>query len=133
MAYAAARTGFGPVHWPNIKFGLPVEALQAINLKSGPIQPVRAIAHEMEDETVEELISCDYFQLRRRSIRESVLLGGDLRFRILIGTAGDSLVQHGKMDYRLPFGSTLLLPAAIGACEIMPAGDSAQILECFVP
>jgi hypothetical protein len=46
--------------------------------------------------------------------------------------AGSFDVRRGAENTRVEFGQTLLLPAALGQCEIVPNGQ-ARILSCVVP
>ena len=45
---------------------------------------------------------------------------------------GCAEVRHAGQGARLAFGQTLLLPAAVGPCEIIPDGE-AVVLTCVVP
>ena len=49
-----------------------------------------------------------------------------------MGLEGRSDLVHGRQRVRLDFGQTLLLPAAVGPCEIVPLG-AAVVLSCVVP
>jgi hypothetical protein len=50
----------------------------------------------------------------------------------LVGLKGTSIVEHGGNRVPLEFGQTLLLPAALGQCELTPRGE-ATVLTCVVP
>ncbi len=49
-----------------------------------------------------------------------------------MGMEGSAEVRHEGQGARLAFGQTLLLPAAVGPCEIVPDGE-AVVLTCVVP
>ena len=59
-------------------------------------------------------------------------MGDADRFTIVMGLKGTSTIEHGGNRVPLEFGQTLLLPAALGQCEIAPRGE-ATVLTCVVP
>ena len=61
---------------------------------------------------------------------EPAVVGDRERFTILMGLEGSSDVEHGGKQTRLDFGQTLLLPAAIGPCEIAPRGEATCLDVC---
>jgi mannose-6-phosphate isomerase len=108
------------------------QALESIDYCRGPVEPiapkiVRTLAGARED-----LARSRYFALTRFSPTEPVNVGQSDRFTILIGLDGCSEVRHAGECTRLDFGETLLLPAVLGSCELVPHGD-ARILSCVVP
>jgi mannose-6-phosphate isomerase len=116
----------------------PREALESTDFQAGPINPVRAAREPLPEGSgsLERLVSCPYFAIQRFRITGPVTVGHDDRFTILLGLGGESVLRHpGKLDgmTRLGFGETLLLPAALGACELVPAGPGAIVLSCWIP
>jgi mannose-6-phosphate isomerase len=59
-------------------------------------------------------------------------VGATDRFTILMGLEGEVEIRHRGQGTRLAFGQTLLLPASVGNCELIPAG-AATVLTCVVP
>ena len=59
-------------------------------------------------------------------------MGQSDRFTILMSLAGSFEVQYRAGSDRGEFGQTVLLPAELSQCEIVPHGDT-QILTCIVP
>jgi mannose-6-phosphate isomerase len=108
-------------------------AMQSINFDRGPVSPV---APEIESiaggGTREKLSRSPYFALERLTLCHPAQVGDHERFTILMGLEGRSEVHHGGECVRLEFGQTLLLPAAVGPCEITPR-DDARVLTCVVP
>jgi len=49
-----------------------------------------------------------------------------------MGMKGSAEVRYEGQGARLAFGQTLLLPAAVGPCEIVPDGE-AVVLTCVLP
>jgi mannose-6-phosphate isomerase len=116
----------------------PDESLESTDFHAGPVDPVRVPREPLPDGsgTREALVSCPYFALDRLRLTGPASVGRTDRFTIVLGLGGESVVLHpGRLDgmTRLGFGETLLLPAALGACEIVPAGEGSIVLTCVVP
>ena len=47
-------------------------------------------------------------------------VGTPERFTILMGLGGSAEVRHRADSFPIGFGETMLLPAALGACEVVP-------------
>jgi mannose-6-phosphate isomerase len=115
------------------------EALECIDFARGPVSPVKPRAHADDDQDIEELVSCPYFEMRRRKISTDWRLPEDERFRILMPLAGHVEVQHGLWRHRFQLGDTLLIPACLESVSVWPAAaegsrdaDSCSLLEVFV-
>jgi mannose-6-phosphate isomerase len=109
------------------------EAMESIDFALGPVNPCGSTAEAVEGGgTRERLAQSPYFALQRLRIHRPARVGRHDRFTILVGLEGSSELRHERNRVRLGFGQTLLLPAAMGPCEIVPEGDAA-ILECMVP
>jgi mannose-6-phosphate isomerase len=107
--------------------------MQSIEFKRGPVNPMAARAERLDGAgSVERLARSPYFAVERLRLSGATTIGHPDRFTILIGVAGACEVVHDGRPVRLDFGQTLLLPAAIGACRIVPQGD-AVVLSCVVP
>src|SRR5262245_48764758 len=109
------------------------EAMESIDFGRGPVNPMPP---EVEDlagvGTRERLARSPYFTIERLRLRRPMTVGHRDRFTVLTGLRGGSDLVHGVHCVRLDFGQTLLLPAAVGPCEIVPRGE-AVVLTCMVP
>jgi mannose-6-phosphate isomerase len=109
------------------------QAMQSIDFKRGPVNPMAPRAERLDGiGSVERLARSPYFAVERLRLRGTTTVGRPDRFTILIGLAGACEVVNDGRPVRLDFGQTLLLPAAIGACRIVPQGD-VVVLSCVVP
>jgi mannose-6-phosphate isomerase len=108
------------------------ESMESINFDRGPVDPIRPESQPIAGGSRERLSRSAYFALERLSLTRPTLVGDRERFTILMGLKGSSNVEHGGKLTCLNFGQTLLLPAAIGPCEISPRGE-ATVLTCVVP
>ena len=112
----------------------PAQALESTDFAAGPVDPVPARPEPVDGGTRERLASCPYFALERLRLTGPARVGRDDRFTILIGLGGEAEVISGGESTHLGFGQTLLLPASIGACEVVPReGIGAVVLNCVVP
>jgi len=109
------------------------QALESIDFNRGPVQPIKPRIEPLESSgTCEHLSRSAYFALERLNLERPTPAGRLDRFTILMGLAGSFNVRHGAEINRVDFGQTLLLPAAVGPCEIIPV-DRAQVLSCVLP
>ena len=109
------------------------QALESIEFERGPVEPITPKVDVLPGgDTREHLSRSAYFALERLTLKNSESVGRPDRFTILMCVAGMFDVRRGVETTRVEFGQTLLLPAAIGRCEIVPHGE-AKILTCVVP
>jgi mannose-6-phosphate isomerase len=108
------------------------EALESIDFAAGPVSPLAPHPEPIEGGTRELLARSPFFALERLGLRGPARVGRDDRFTILLGLSGAAEVRHEGLSATLGYGETLLLPASIGACEVVPRGE-ATILTCVVP
>jgi mannose-6-phosphate isomerase len=109
------------------------ESLESIDFDRGPIDPIKPETRALAGGgTLERLAQSSYFALNRLRFSNPTLVGEEARFTILMGLTGTSDIEYRGERTRLDFGQTLLLPAAIGRCEISPRGE-ATVLTCVVP
>jgi mannose-6-phosphate isomerase len=114
----------------------PAEALEAIDFAAGPVDPVASRPEPIAGGTRERLVRCPYFALERLRLEGPAVVGDPERFTILVGLAGAAVLRHEGVEMPLVLGQTLLLPAALGACEVVPHPRSmgeAVVLTCTVP
>jgi len=105
-------------------------ALDAIDYTRGPIGPQKPQTAERPG--VERLVDCDSFVLDRWQLGRSATLGGDDRFHLLAVTGGLIEVAGDPAGEPLTIGSTVLIPAGLGATTITAAGQ-AEFLDIYLP
>jgi mannose-6-phosphate isomerase len=108
-------------------------ATESIDFQRGPVNPISPDFEQIDGSgTRERLARSAYFALERLTIQKPITVGRPDRFTILMGLEGRSAIVHDRQSVPLEFGQTVLLPAAIGECQIMPDGR-AVVLSCTVP
>jgi mannose-6-phosphate isomerase len=108
------------------------EAMQSIAFDRGPVAPLVPAVEAIPGGSRDRLARSDYFALDRLRIDGRTPVGRSDRFTVLMSLAGRSRVVHRAGSVGLDFGQTLLLPASVGECEIVPDGN-AVVLTCVVP
>jgi mannose-6-phosphate isomerase len=108
------------------------ESLESIDFEAGPVSPTTSTVESIPGGTRERLSRSEYFALERLTLVEPTTIGEPDRFTILLGVEGEAEVRSGGVSVMLGLGQTLLLPASIGPCEVIPKG-SATLLTCVVP
>jgi mannose-6-phosphate isomerase len=109
------------------------QAMQSIDFRRGPVDPISAERESLGDaNTRERLAHSRYFALERWTLQGPSKIGRPDRFTIVMGLDGRSAIISGGYSFPLEFGQTMLLPAAVGECEIVPH-DEAVVLTCVVP
>jgi mannose-6-phosphate isomerase len=110
------------------------EAMESIDFNRGPVDPVTAEVEPLAGGTLEHLARSAYFALERLRFDRGTDVGRDDRFTILMGLEGCSELINNGQSVVLEFGETLLLPAVVGRCEIVPRGpDESVVLTCVAP
>lgn len=108
-------------------------AMQSIDFQRGPVAPISVERERLGDAgTRERLAHSRYFALERWTLGGPSKIGRPDRFTILMGLDGRSAITSGGDSFPLEFGQTMLLPAAVGECDIAPH-DQAVVLTCVVP
>lgn len=87
-----------------------------------PIVPIRGDAGR------ENLVDCEYFALDRLTFDSPTRLGRPGECRVVVVTAGQGTLG-GEL---VGFGDVVLLPASVGAFELVPDGPM-TVLECGLP
>lgn len=117
---------------PKTGLGRPLhveESLACTNWEFGPCDPVRPVA---ESATRQRLVDCGHFRLWRHHADVPFTVGAKGECRIAVGVSGTGVLDWSGKEYRLATGDVLLLPAAVGACRVVPDG-AATVLECGLP
>lgn len=109
------------------------EALESTDFAAGPVNPLVTHSEPSAGGTREALSRCDYFSLERLRIVGPTPVGRADRFTIVLCLGGEVDVIDGVEPTRLPFGGTVLLPAALGPREVVPLGGAATLVTCHVP
>lgn len=104
------------------------ESFRCIDFARGPVH--RTASQRLTNG--EELVTCDYFTMRRYSGPGHVPMIRDNRFHVLMGLAGTSTVICGKTFTPLRFGETLLLPAQRPDTRIESDVDGV-VLDTYLP
>ena len=108
------------------------EALESIDFAAGPVTPLRTSPEPIDGGTREALARSAYFALDRLQLDGPSAIGTADRFTIVVGLGGEVAVHCGAVASRVGLGQTLLLPASIGPCRVVPDGP-ATLLTCVVP
>src|SRR5262249_36641572 len=96
------------------------EALECIDFETGPVDPVVTHAHPEGENTVEDLVTCPYFELRRHHLTSPWQLPADERFRILMPLEGQIEVRTANWRETVGLGNTLLIPACLEDVSVEP-------------
>ena len=109
------------------------QALESTDFERGPVKPITPRVEPLSGVGNREHLSRSaYFALERLSLSQATPVGRPDRFTILMCLAGSFDLRCRAESVRVEFGQTMLLPAAVSACEIVPHGEC-QILTCIVP
>ena len=109
------------------------EALESTDFERGPVDPITPAVELIAGGGQRERLSRSaYFALERLELTQTTSVGQYDRFTILMGLGGRCEIRHGRESVSLEFGQTVLLPAALGSCEIVPMGG-VRVLHCVVP
>lgn len=106
------------------------EALEAIDYGYGPAAPQRP--QPTERPFVSRLVNCDKFVLDRWQLNEAQTAGGDERCHLVAVLSGAARVDGDPDGGPLPAGSTVLLPASLGAVKLTPS-PNAVLLDAYLP
>jgi mannose-6-phosphate isomerase len=108
------------------------QALESTDFSRGPVDASRPLPEPLPGGTRERLAESAYFVTERLVLDGPATVGSNEKFTILLCLGGAAEVVHSARGVPLAFGQTLLLPAVIGPCQIVPKAN-AQILTCTLP
>jgi mannose-6-phosphate isomerase len=114
------------------------EALQCIDFERGPVDPIVPQVQSEDDQQIEELVACPFFEMNRHTLGSTWKLPEDERFRILLPVRGRIVVRSPDWQQTIGLGDTLLVPACVTDVSVEPDRSSethlAQpaVLEVFV-
>ncbi len=106
------------------------QALEVIDYQRGPIDPQKPRATERR--YVSRLAECDKFVLDRWEFDAPQPVGGDERFHMVSVLHGAIEVAGDPTHRPLNAGQTILLPAEIGRCQLVPDGQT-TLLDIYLP
>lgn len=109
------------------------EALESTDFHAGPVEPLRPDVEPITGGTRERLARTAFFALERLRLTGLTYVGREDRFTLLLSLGGEVEVRTPDASWSLGFGETMLLPAATGACELVPVGGEATVVTCIVP
>ena len=108
------------------------QALNCIDFDRGPVDPLVPKIIFGGRHTVEELVRCDFFVIRRHTTEEPFTIATDNRFHILTLLGGCAELVCGDDRREFAMGRTILLPASAADARLMPTGEII-LLETFLP
>jgi len=108
------------------------ESMESIDFDRGPVNPIVPMVTTIAGGTRERLAASSYFAIDRLKVSQRTSVGSIDRFTILMGLEGSAEIVHANATVEIDFGQTVLLPAALGPCQIIPRGR-ATVLICIVP
>jgi mannose-6-phosphate isomerase len=110
------------------------QGLACIDYQRGPVLPIEQTDDGLRKIRMSKLVACDHFALGRWNQANPFKAGKAGKCRVLIVESGRGVLQHAGIDYPLKPMDLLLLPAEVGACDVIPhGGEPVAILECLLP
>lgn len=109
------------------------QAMESIDFGRGPVDPMKTHIDDLGGAgTRERLPDSRYFALERWRLHEPIWIQQTDRFTILVGLEGDIKLETVGGPVPLQAGQTVLVPAAVKECRLVPRGEAA-VLTCVVP
>jgi mannose-6-phosphate isomerase len=95
-------------------------ALACIDFTQGAIHPVTPVTEMMVPVLRERLVDCSHFRLWRLQSAAPFQVGAEDEPRVLVCIEGAGSVEHNGADFAMEKGAVVLLPAAVGVCQLRP-------------
>ena len=95
-------------------------------------QSIRKRRSTTERQHVQRLVECDKFVLDRWEFDQPQSIGGDERCHLLSVLDGACEVSGDPAGKPLSIGQTMLLPAGLGSCQLIPRGRT-TLLDIYLP
>lgn len=108
------------------------EGLACANFAAGPCHPARPAVGVRNGVRHEGLAACGYFTLERLTSRVPFRVGAKDRCRAVVCVGGSGELEWAGRRYPFDAGDVYLLPAEVGECICLPAGE-VTLLECGLP
>jgi mannose-6-phosphate isomerase len=110
---------------------LHVEAgLDVIEFDRGPVGP--QISEATDNPSKHTLVACDKFNLDRLRADREIETGGDDRCHIIACVEGCVAIECMSGEFSLGTGETMLLPASVGAVQLLP-DEPSVLLDAYLP
>lgn len=107
-------------------------ALDCIDFQRGPVFPTATRIVQTPFGSVEDLVSCEHFQVRRFCLSEVYEPPPEGIMRIWILLSGSAIMKNENGERNLPTGRTILAAAASKQYSLCPQ-DNPQLLEVTLP
>jgi mannose-6-phosphate isomerase len=104
------------------------QGLEVTDYQSGPVTPRRSDPAAIGWQTV---VRCDKFVLQLME-RGHASISGDGKFHIVTVPRGAATLRSDQGVTQMEAGSTVVLPAAMGSCDVSVANDS-TVFEAHLP
>lgn len=100
------------------------QSLDCTDYSRGPMNAVTPTVRQNSEALVEELVKCPYFGIERHTSSRACLVQTEGRFRIVMMLSGAAEYRSKGSTGSLSAGSTILIPAASSAVELIPREES---------
>lgn len=108
-------------------------ALESTDFSAGPVDPLRPTPKPTPGGTIERLSQTEFFALERLRLTGEGRIGQPDRFTLVLVLGGDVEIRTPEVTMWACFGQTILLPASLGECRVIPVGGEATLVTCHVP
>jgi mannose-6-phosphate isomerase len=96
------------------------QALDCINFLQGPVGPQTPLGTREGAATIEQLVECQYFTIRRITTETPFTLSNDDRCRLWMILAGEGTLQADTGEMPIKRGTTVMIPASVCEAKIVP-------------
>lgn len=107
------------------------QALACVDFSRGPVEKVPASARVQTGQSVEDLVHCPFFNIRRFKLNAPLTLAADDRCHILLGLSGSLTCSTSQGQQSISTGETVLIPAGGLPAQLEPE-PSATVLEVWL-
>lgn len=108
------------------------DGLACADFRRGPCHPIGPAVAVSEGVRREGLVACPYFTLERLTASVPFRVGAPNRCRAVVCVGGSGELESRGKRFAFGTGDVLLLPAEVGECISLPAGE-VTLLECGLP
>lgn len=108
------------------------EGLKCADFQKGPCVPVGPAVEICDGVRREGLVACRYFTLERLTAQVPFRIGAANQCRVVVSIRGQGELEWRGSRFPFRTGEVFLLPAEVGACIVLPAGE-VTLMECGLP